>query len=219
MKPKQKQVQLTLPRPFEKVRQDIEKIKLGDEHKALTKFLLMLAAAVIGRVALQYVPSVEPIIPIAILASLILGMKEGFLLGSSAYVISNFFVWGMQGPWTIFQALGAGLAGTLGGTFGKLKMPSAKTFIVLSVIGTAIYEIVINLSGSLLGIGAPIGVLAVPLYFLTSLPFSVTHIISNIIFATALSPLLPKGKEKGVVLFGLSCSKGQTRKTLLVVPK
>jgi energy-coupling factor transport system substrate-specific component len=175
-----------------------QKARLREEMKSLTIFLGLLGAAVAGRVAFQWVPSVEPIIPFAVLAGLLFGMKEGFTLGGSAYVISNFFVWGLQGPWTVFQAIGAAGAGLLGGFFGKIKKPTTKDIVVLSVIGTVFFEIVMNVSGPIMGIGllGALGLFSIPLYFLTSLPFSLTHIVSNIFFAAAISPLLKLWRKK-----------------------
>lgn len=170
--------------------------RLRQDSRKLTIFLGMLGAAVAGRVALQYVPSVEPIIPFAVLAGMLFGMKEGFTLGGSAYIISNFFVWGLQGPWTLFQALGAALAGAMGGAAGKFAPRSGKALIFASIAGTVLFEILMNISGPLMGIGLFIGALSIPLYFLTSLPFSLIHIISNTGFAILLKPLLKLGGEK-----------------------
>ncbi|MFH1587446.1 MAG: hypothetical protein ABID38_06325 [Candidatus Diapherotrites archaeon] len=167
-----------------------KKIKLKDESKKLTMFLALLGGAVVGRVALQAVPSVEPIIPFAILAGLIFGMKEGFTLGGGAYIISNFFIWGLQGPWTIFQAIGGALAGVLGGAYGKVRKPKQFDLITLTIVGTVMFEFVMNLTGPLMGIGLFVGLLSIPIYFLTSLPFTAIHIASNIVFARLMYPLL-----------------------------
>lgn len=170
----------------------LKKFKLKNEFKDTAILLALIASAVIGRVALQHVPSVEPIIPLAIIAGLLFGVKEGFIAGSAAYVISNFFVWGLQGPWTIFQVLGAAVPGAFGGIFKHFKKPTTKDLIILSVIGTVFYEIIMNLSGAIMGIGllGVFSLFAIPLYFLTSLPFSLAHIGSNAVFAKLFSPLL-----------------------------
>lgn len=168
------------------------KTKVRSELRSLAIFSGLLATAVAGRVAMQWVPSVEPIIPFAILAGLLFGVKEGFTLGGSAYIISNFFVWGMQGPWTIFQALGGALAGASAGVWGKMRKPGWKDIVLLSVAGTILFECIMNISGSFMGIGmfGAFGLFTIPMYFLTSLPFSLLHIGSNVVFARALAPLL-----------------------------
>lgn len=182
-----------------------QKTRVLQESRNLTIFLGLLASATLGRILLQHVPSVEPIIPFAVLAGLLFGMKEGFTLGGSAYVISNFFVWGLQGPWTLFQALGAALAGAMGGLAGRVKEPTARDLIVLSIAGTVLFEFVMNISGALMGIGLFIGVFSIPLYFLTSLPFSAVHICSNIVFAALMKPLLKlRRKEDGLKVISIT---------------
>ncbi len=172
--------------------------KVRSELKSLAIFGGLLSAAVAGRVAMQWIPSVEPIIPFAVIAGLLFGVKEGFTLGGSAYIISNFFVWGMQGPWTIFQALGAAMAGLMAGVWGKMRTPDWKDIILLSVAGTIVFETIMNISGPLMGIGlfGAFGLFTIPMYFFTSLPFSLAHIGSNIIFARALAPLLKFRRTK-----------------------
>jgi len=164
--------------------------KLKRDSRSLTIFTAMLAGAAGGRVLLQYVPSVEPIIPLAILAGMLFGMREGFALGGSAYIISNFFIWGLQGPWTIFQALGGAMAGAMGGALGKIKSPKPRDLIFMSIAGTVLFEVIMNLSGPIMGIGLFIGALSIPLYFLSSAPFSIIHIATNAGFAALLKPLL-----------------------------
>ncbi|MEW6295336.1 MAG: hypothetical protein AB1467_03515 [Candidatus Diapherotrites archaeon] len=181
---------------MEKIKKEKTKGKMREELRSLAIFLGLMAAATAGRVALQWVPSVEPIIPLAVMAGMLFGAREGFALGAGAYTASNFFVWGLQGPWTIFQALGAGIAGALGGLVGKTKKPSSKDLIIISVMGTAVFEVIMNLSGSFMGIGLAFGLLGIPLYFLTSMPFTFTHIGSNIVFAKLFSPLLKLRRQK-----------------------
>ncbi len=179
-------------KPFdERIAEFWRSAKLKRDARSMAIFLGLMAAAVGGRVALQWVPSVEPIIPLAIIAGILFGMKEGATLGAGAYVISNFFIWGLQGPWTIFQALGAGVAGMLGGVFGKLHKVGNRELIVLSLIGTGLYEIIVNIGGIASGIGLlGLGLIAIPLYFATSLPFSAVHVATNAAFARLFAPLL-----------------------------
>lgn len=182
-----KQIEKTEEKDLEK---DIQQKKINSEVKSTAIFFAMFMAAVLGRVALQWVPSVEPIIPIAILAGLLFGAKEGFSLGFFAYVVSNFFVWGLQGPWTLFQALGAGIPAAGAGLIGKVKQVSKKDFIIMSVAGTIFFEILMNLFGSLFFYGLFLGALSLPIYFLTSLPFSIAHIAANAGFAGVFSKYL-----------------------------
>lgn len=150
--------------------------------------MTLFSIAVGGRVALQFVPSVEPIIPLAVLAGLLWGARDGFSLGAGAYVTSNFFVWGFQGPWTVFQALGAGLAGALAGTLVKKTKENARDLVVWSMIGTLVFECMVNLGGVFWGTSLILGAISLPGYFLLSLPFSLVHFGTNVVFARLLEP-------------------------------
>jgi len=182
---------------LEKIAKLVRKARTKKEARDLAIFLAMLAGSIIGRVALQGVPSVEPIIPIAILAGLMFGMKEGFMLGGTAYVISNFFVWGMQGPWTIFQALAGALAGASGGFLGKFKKVGTKELVLITIAGTMLFEVIMDIAGPFMGIGmlGAFGLFTLPLYIATSLPFSAVHIATNAAFAKLLSPVLKKWRR------------------------
>jgi energy-coupling factor transport system substrate-specific component len=143
---------------------------------ALTTVLTL--AGILGRVAFQYIPSVEPLTPLSILTGFFLGPLAGFASGASGFYFSNFLVWGGQGPWTLFQALGAGLAGFVGGLFGKLGAKSRWKALTSTVIGISIYELVVTLGSSIFSLN-PAFIL---FYFLTSLPFSFVHLVSSIGF-------------------------------------
>ncbi len=137
----------------------------------------------ITRVLMQGLPSVEPIIFFAILAGWLFGSKKGFFVGATALWVSNFFVLGGQGPWTIFQAVGFGIAGYLGGLMRKkAKLPEA---VLTMILATLIYEIIVN-AGTLIFL--PTGIFNV---FILGLPFLIIHLVSNIVFSLAL----PKAKK------------------------
>lgn len=142
-----------------------------------------IAGAAALRVPMQAVPSAEPITFFAILAGWLFGRKKGFLVGAGALYASNFLVFGGQGIWTIFQALGFGMAGFLGGFLGKKS--GIWKVISISILGTLIFEIIINIGSMFM---FPFGFFGL---FLTALPFSIVHLASN----TAFSFLLPGTKK------------------------
>ncbi len=197
---------VSLDAVWQSVSQTFQKARSDADAKHLTLFLALTGGAVLGRIAFQFVPSVEPVLPFAVLAALVWGPREGFVLGGSAYVISNFFIWGLQGPWTVFQAAGAALAGGLAGMAGPRTHPKPLDLAIWSVVGTLVFEAVVNVGGALSGTALLLGVLSLPLYFLTSLPFSLIHIASNLVFARLLSPLL-KLKEPANELEVLAYSR------------
>ncbi len=174
-----------------------ERVALHALQKQLTvlnlREILILISFMLGagllRVPMQVIPSAEPITFFAILAGWLFGKRKGFAVGVGALITSNFFVFGGQGPWTLFQALGFGIAGYLGG-FLREKSGYVSALIV-AITATLAFEIIMNISSMLV---FPAGIF---MLFLTALPFAAIHLVSNILFALGL----PRAKrfihEKG----------------------
>ncbi|MBW2980063.1 hypothetical protein KY360_01425 [Candidatus Woesearchaeota archaeon] len=139
--------------------------------------------AALLRVPMQAVPSAEPLTFFAILSGWMFGRRKGFLAGASSLYVSNFLVFGGPGPWTIFQAIGFGIAGFAGG-FLRKKSKILECLIIVA-IATLIFETIMNLSSAMF---FPASVLVL---FFTAIPFTLTHLVSNSIFAL----FLPKAKE------------------------
>lgn len=152
------------------------------------------------RIPMQAIPSAEPITFFAILSGWLFGKKKGFLTGALAGYLSNFFMFGGQGPWTIFQMLSWGIAGFLGGFIKNIK-PSKNYFVfwlksilpilMIAIIGTLIFEIIMNISWFLF---FPYNIFAL---FLSGLPFLFIHLVSNVIFALFLPFARKVVYEKG----------------------
>ncbi|MAE42945.1 hypothetical protein CMO93_04180 [Candidatus Woesearchaeota archaeon] len=155
------------------------------------KEVLLLIGFTVGaallRILMQAVPSAEPLTFFAILAGWLFGRSRGFAVGASSLFVSNFFMFGGQGPWTIFQALGFGIAGWLGGMLRKKASYFEVALIV--ILGTLIFEIIMNAFTPFM-IGSSIFVA-----FALALPFIMTHLVSNLIFALGL-PFAKKFVEK-----------------------
>src|SRR3989338_1672010 len=176
-----------------------QKIKLNAEQKmalhALQKqkqilelkewlFVIgFIGIASLLRVPMQIIPNAEPLTFFALLSGWSFGWKKGILAGVSSLYISNFLVFGGNGPWTIFHVIGYGLVGFLGSILRK----KATMFEVLSLtfIATLSLQIIFNFGWSIF-IGFNFFAA-----MLTGSIFTAVHIISNLIFAT----LLPKARK------------------------
>ena len=135
------------------------------------------------RALMQGFPNVEPLTFFALLAGWLFGWKKGMLVGASSLYISNFLVLGGQGPWTIFQVLGYGLVGFLGGFLRKNS--GIVRAMSIAFIATLMLQLIFNIGWS-----AVIGFNVIVAMF-TGLPFTIIHVISNTIFAAGL----PKAKK------------------------
>lgn len=179
----------------------------------------LTSLGIIGRVALQFVPSVEPLIPLSILSGFLFGPIAGLVSGASGFYVSNFFVIGWQGPWTIFQCIGAGLAGMIGGLFGKISKKSRKLVLLATILGIGLYEIIITF-----GMGIMFYWFMIPLYFLTSIPFMLVHIISSIGFSLSFFEFKEKIKKlrrgkiigKEIFGFGFDCNSNSKYRNKII---
>ncbi len=152
------------------------------------------------RVPMQAIPSAEPITFFAILAGWLFGKKKGFITGAAAGYMSNFFMFGGQGPWSIFQMLGWGIAGFLGGFIRNIK-PKKNYFVywvkaiipvvLIAIISTLLFEVIMNVSWVLF---MPYSIFAL---FLSGLPFLLIHLVSNVSFALFLPFVRKAVYEKG----------------------
>ena len=157
----------------------------------LQEILLITAfitAGVLGRIILQVFPSVEPITFFAILAGSLFGWKRGAFTGASSWYLSNFFVFGGQGPWTIVHVASGAMAGLLGGLL--LKKPTYAKTIIVMLITTIIFELAINTMSGILFYGLIIS-------FITAIPFTIIHITSNVLFSSVLPSTRKKIVDSG----------------------
>lgn len=80
--------------------------------------------AAVGRVPFAALPNIQPTTFLVIISRCGFGPQAGFMVGSTAAVVSNFFLG--QGPWTPWQMLAWGLAGMTAGLLGRLRAPIGK---------------------------------------------------------------------------------------------
>ncbi len=167
-----------------------------DLKKELAVLFVLWGLSIGGRIALQNIPSVEPIVALSSLVGFIFGPFKGFIFGASSFYTSNFFVWGGQGIWSLFQSLGAGFAGLIGGLIGKIKKRRRFTFLLSSFLSSVLYEIIVTI---------PVGFIfskSILFYMLTSIPFSVVHILSTLGFSFVLFEFREKIDKKRWLVYG-----------------
>ncbi len=174
-----------------------QRLALGALQKQLQliklKEILVMAGFVGGasvlRSFMQTWPNIEPLTFFAVLAGWLFGKKKGFFVGISSLYLSNFIVFGGQGPWTIYQAIGFGIAGFIGG-FLRKKAKVVET-VTAMFLATIVLQIVFNIGWS---ISMGFNVL---LAFMTAIPFTITHLVSNSIFGLFLPVTKKFVNEKG----------------------
>lgn len=98
-----------------------EKSAASSREVSLVATLGALAAA--ARVPFAALPGVQPTTFIVITAGFVFGPLAGFMVGSTAALVSNFFLG--HGPWTPWQMLAWGLAGATAGCL-RIRQPGLK---------------------------------------------------------------------------------------------
>jgi len=143
-----------------------EKKKQGNSEIGM---LTLIAIALVGRVLLEPFPSVEPIIPIAVYAGLKYKKNTGTIVGLLSYPLANVFMLGGPfGLWSLLQATGGAIAGSIA-EYGKELNTS--DMVLYTAIGTLIFEFIMNVGNQAFLIW----------------PFSITHIVTNVIIALVIS--------------------------------
>ena len=90
---------------------EFESAAMGAKEIALVAMLGTISAAV--RIPFAAIPNVQPCTFIIICSGYIFGPLAGFMVGAVTALVSNLFLG--QGPWTPYQMLAWGLAGSLCG--------------------------------------------------------------------------------------------------------
>lgn len=158
------------------------KVKEKLTTKALATTAALTASGILGRVALQHVPSVETVLPVAIAVGFYAGKKQGLASGVMGFYATNFLIWGGQGPWTFFQAAGAGLAALSAAYMSRISS-GRKMYFASLLTGAAIFEASINF-GSMFFSGTAL--FSMPAYLLSAAPFALTHIVSTVAFGVTI---------------------------------
>ena len=115
----------------------------GFERRLTGSRRLVLAAVLIALcVAGRLIPVVKPVTAIIILTGMYLGGETGFLVGSMAAVLSNFYFG--QGPWTAFQMLAWGLIGLAAGWLHQPLKQSRLCLLAYGILSGAVYSLVMD---------------------------------------------------------------------------
>lgn len=145
----------------------------------------LLLVAVAGRLLFKSgfltIPSVEPVLPTAVLAGMLYGPGSGAAIGALGYILSNLFL-GSLDIWSVWQGLMGVVAGYVGG------LSNRDNYLTNVILVTVIFEIVINFIGAGYTIDSQ--------YFLGSLEFSILHIASNVVFASLFRSIWLKAPEE-----------------------
>lgn len=153
-------------RMFENSKPSVESIVL---------IAILVAIAVIGRLAFIAVPGIQACSFIVIMVGIIFGREEGFLVGALAALVSDLFV-GI-GYWSLFQMIGWGLMGLTAGIVSE-KLENIWIRMIFGFAWGFFYGWIADLS-SIFYLSTGTSPSAVIALFAASVPFDLMHGVTN----------------------------------------
>ena len=173
---------------------------------------VMSAIAVVGRMAFFMIPQFKPMTAVVIISAIGLGPQAGFLTGTIAAFVSNFFFG--QGPWTPWQMFCLGIIGFIAGLIFYKKVPfeerdkkwKRKRKIYLCIYGGLatffIYGIIMDMSG-ILSLNSSITKEMIMSVLISGIPFNIIHAASTIIFLYIMAEPIEKKLDRVQKKFGI----------------
>ncbi|NCU18652.1 ECF transporter S component [Pallidibacillus pasinlerensis] len=150
--------------------------------KRISLLAMLITIAVVGRIAFTFIPNVQPMTTIIIIASFLVSPLEAMIVAVLSTFLSNLYL-GM-GPWAIWQALIWTLIGLMSGLLGKVhtKIPIPILIAYAGFCGL-FYGFVMSIAMSFV---MDVNFWA---YYLAGLPFDMSHAISNVVFFAVFYPV------------------------------
>jgi len=147
----------------------------------LTILAILATLGIVGRSFLVFIPNVQPVTAIIIIAGIIMGPGAAFVLALLITFLSNMLL-GM-GIWSIWQVFSWGLIGVMSGCIGKyVKHIPVYMLALYGVFCGYLYGFIISLvTYQVAGKFWP--------YYLLGLPFDTYHAIGNAVFIIVLYPI------------------------------
>lgn len=138
------------------------------------------AIATLGRIAFFFAPQFKPVLAVVIMAAILLGPMDGFLVGVLTGFVSNFYYG--QGPWTVWQMFCFGLVGFIAGIIFLKRKHTKFLLCFYGFIATfIIYGGIMNFA-SVLMFYSHLTVGALRLAYIQGIPFDLIHAIATVIF-------------------------------------
>jgi energy-coupling factor transport system substrate-specific component len=141
----------------------------------------LAALASLGRILFAAVASVQPATFLVLLSGYVFGSRTGFIVGTMAGLISNFFLG--HGPWTLWQMIAWGICGIIGGVLGQNKSQLVlMPFLVVSAGAGYFFGLFMN-TWHWLNFVYPLNWQTLVSIWASSFIFDTMHAVGNVIFA------------------------------------
>lgn len=153
--------------------------------REIVPIAVMAALAAVGRMAFAALPNFKPTTAIVIISALAFGPEAGFITGSTAALVSNFFFG--QGAWTPWQMFCWGMIGVLAGVLrGRSFMRKRWSLAVFGFFCGFAFDWVMNI-WYVIGFIRPVTWGSIVVVYATGLWFDLAHAGSTAIFLLLLA--------------------------------
>ena len=173
----------------------------GFEKRTTGSRRLVLAAVMIALcVAGRFIPFVNPVTALTVLAALYLGGETGFLIGAMSAVLSNFYFG--QGPWTPFQMLAWGLIGLTAGLLSVPLRRSRALLLCYGVLSGVLYSLVMDV-WTVLWYADGFDIQLYLAALVTAAPYTAVYAVSNFLFLWFLARPIGEKLQRVKVKYGV----------------
>lgn len=176
--------------------------------RELVTIAVMSALAVASRVAFMAVPHFKPMVGIIMITGMAFGVKAGFITGAMSAFVSNFFFG--QGPWTLFQMAGYGVAGVIAALVRKMELIDCENRLFSAVFGFATVVFVVGPildTSTLVMVMNVVNMETVAAVYLAGLPVNAKHGIATAITLLVLGKPMIRKLERMKIKYGIFCKK------------
>lgn len=140
----------------------------------------LCAVAAVGRIIFNFIPQVQPVSAVVIIAGLCLGARSGFLVGALSAFVSNLALG--QGPWTPWQMLAWGVIGILAGVIGKTRFKNNLPLLCcFSFFCGFIFSVIVDIY-TVASVGEQLNLPMALSIFAAGLLFNISHAAGNVVF-------------------------------------
>lgn len=157
---------------------------------------IMVALCIVGR----FIPFFKPVTAITTITAIYLGSEAGFLTGTLAAFLSNFYFG--QGPWTPFQMLAWGLVGLIAGYLSEPLKKHRLLLMIYGLISGIFYSFIMDIWTVLWydnGFNYELFISAI----LSALPFTIIYAVSNLAFLWLMAKPFGEKLERIRIKYGI----------------
>lgn len=170
------------------------------QPRELMPVMVVVGAAGLGRMAFAFLPQIQPVTVLVLCSGISLGPVRGFVTGALSAVVSNLAL-GM-GPWTLWQMLGWGAVGLLGGAMGRLKLRQKWLVAAMAFFSGFFYGWIVDIwTVAFYGQGVSLS-LFLTVYGAATV-FNLLHAGGNLVFSLLLYPGVCAKLDRVVNKYGM----------------